>query len=90
MDLGDITNKRSEICVSINDRTQLTLANNLALRDFAARNSVFYFDTSDTVLNKKENVICDFFRSSDLTDHHLDKIKVCGVWAMACNSFLRS
>lgn len=90
MDFGDVANKRSEIHISIHERTQLTLAYNAALKDFAAHFSVFYFDISDAILNKMENTVCDFFRSSDPTDHHLDKAKACGVWAIACNNFLRS
>lgn len=90
VDYGDVSNKRSEIQVSIHDRTQLTLAYNAALKDFAAHASISFFDIADAVLNNKENVVCDFFRNSDPTDHHLDKTKVCGIWAMTCNNFLRS
>lgn len=90
VDYGEVANKRSEIQVSIHDRTKLTLAYNAALKKFADRSSFYFFDIADATLNNKENIVCDFFRNSDPTDHHLDKTKVCGIWAMSCNNFLRS
>lgn len=90
IDLGSVANKRSEIKVSLYDRTQLTLEYNSALREFANRSSVLFFDISNALLNKRENVVSDFFRNNDPTDHHLDKTKVCGIWALECNRFLSS
>ena len=42
IDFGTVANKRSEIQVSLHDRTQLTLAYNNTLREFAAQSSVFF------------------------------------------------
>jgi hypothetical protein len=42
IDFGTIANKRSEIQVSIYDRTQLTLEYNNALKEFAVQSSVFF------------------------------------------------
>lgn len=88
IDLGDIANKRAEISVGIQQRTELTLRYNQALNDVANKLGISYFDITDAVLDQSTNVVHDFFRSSTLWDHHLDKIKTVGIWASKCNAFM--
>ena len=90
VDYGDVANKRSEVKVSIHDRTQLTLAYNAELKDYATRSSIYFFDIADGILDNKKKIVSDFFRDPDPTDHHLDDAKICGMWALACNKFLHS
>lgn len=90
IDFGEVANKRSEISVDISDRTDLTLEYNTSLMTFAARSSFHYFDISDAVLNRSHGVVSDYFRNPDPVDHHLDKSKVAGVWALMCNRFLET
>jgi hypothetical protein len=90
VDFGDVANFRSEIEVSLPDRTRLTIHYNEKLAELAAELGVFYFDISSAVLDTEKGVVADHFRSPDPRDHHLDKMKVAGLWANACNQFLQS
>ncbi|MFN8432892.1 MAG: hypothetical protein U0V18_02680 [Anaerolineales bacterium] len=90
VDFGDVANKRSEVQVSLYERTQLTLKYNQVLREFSVQRSLDYFDLSDAFLDKKEKILNDLFRNPISTDHHLDVQKTCGVWAYVCNRFLAS
>lgn len=89
VDMSDVANKRSEIKVSLEERTQLTLRFNKELESMCKSLQVEYFDLTDVVLDKSLNVVSDFFRNSDSRDHHLEKNKVVGIWASKCNDFLK-
>jgi len=88
LDLSDVANKRSEIQVSLQLRTELTLRYNDALKAMAQQLGISYFDITDSVLNKSSHMIHDFFRHHDIYDHHLDQNKTVGIWAGQCNLFL--
>ncbi|MDD2774368.1 MAG: hypothetical protein PHU06_00285 [Gallionella sp.] len=88
VDLSDVANKRAEIIVSLQQRTELTLKYNQKLNDLANKLGISYFDITDAVLDRSSNLVHDFFRNPDSCDHHLDKQKTAGIWAGKCNSFL--
>lgn len=88
VDLSDVANKRAEISVGIQQRTELTLRYNHALNDLANKLGISYFDITDAVLDQSMNLVHDFFRNPDPRDHHLDKRKTVGVWASKCNAFV--
>jgi hypothetical protein len=88
VEIGDVANKRSEINVSIKDRTELTIKYNRALKELAKKLGISYFDITDAVLNQSSKVVHDFFRNPDSSDHHLDQQKTVGIWASKCNSFV--
>lgn len=90
VDMSEVANKRSEITVSIQNRTDLTLRYNQALNELASNLNTRYFDVTDAVLDRSLNLVHDFFLNSDPHDHHLDKNKTVGIWAEKCNSFLSS
>jgi hypothetical protein len=85
VDFGSVANKRSEIAVSIKDRTQLTLQYNRSLFSMASDLGCSFFDLSDAFIDVRTGVISDFFRHPDPCDHHVDPSKAIGVWALACN-----
>lgn len=85
VDFGSVANKRSEVTVSIKDRTQLTLQYNRSLSAMASDLGCSYFDLSDAFVNVNTGLVSDFFRHPDPSDHHLDPSKTIGVWALACN-----
>lgn len=87
-DMSDVANKRAEIKVSIQLRTELTLQYNHALSKLAKKLDISYFDITDAVLDRSTNLIHRFFRNPNESDHHLDKHKVVGIWATKCNSFV--
>ena len=88
IEMNDVANKRADITVGIKERTELTRKYNQALIELAKNLRISYFDISDVVLDKSSNLIHDFFRNPDSSDHHLDKQKVAGIWAVKCNTFL--
>lgn len=88
VDFGEVANKRAEISVDLKSRTKLTLEYNAALKTFASRSSFHYFDISAAVLDRSQGVVSDYFRNCSAADHHLDKSKVVGIWALTCNRFL--
>jgi hypothetical protein len=88
VDFGEVANLRREIEVSLVERTRLTRRYNEKLASLAAELSFYYFDISDGIMNDAKGVVADYFRSPDPRDHHLDKSKVAGLWAAACNDFL--
>jgi hypothetical protein len=88
IDFGDVSNKRSEVKVSLGERTELTRNYNFELRKMASELYCSYFDISDCITDNLSGLVSDFFRNSNSCDHHLDPAKVVGVWAMACNVFL--
>jgi hypothetical protein len=88
VDLSDVANKRAEISVSIQQRTELTLRYNDALNELANKLGISYFDITDAVLDRSSNLVHDFFLSPESSDHHLDKQKIVGIWAGKCNSFV--
>ena len=88
VDMSNVANKRAEISIGIKQRTELTLRYNQALIELAKSFGISYFDISDIVLDKTSNLVHDFFRNPDASDHHLDREKVTGVWAMKCNAFV--
>jgi hypothetical protein len=88
VDFGSIANKRSEISVSLKDRTQLTFQYNDALAVLAMELECTYIDLSDAFVDVRTGLVSDFFRHPDPQDHHLDPSKVVGVWALACNKML--
>lgn len=90
VDFGDVANRRSEITVSLVERTKLTKRYNNQLSSLAAELGVSYFDISCRVMNDAQGIVADYFRSPDPRDHHLDKNKVAGFWAAACNDFLKA
>lgn len=90
VDFGEVANFRAEVAVSLKERTEWTLHYNRNLAHLAAELSCFYFDIASGLLNSKEGTVSDYFRNVDPTDHHLDKAKVVALWALSCNSFLRS
>ena len=90
VDHGEIANKRAEICVSIQERTELTLRYNYSLAEIASQLNIAYFDLADAVLDKSSKLVHDFFRNPNTGDHHLDKDKVVALWATECNAFVRS
>lgn len=88
LDLSEVANKRSEISADIQQRTELTFRYNYALNVLASKLGISYFDITDAVLDRSSNLVHDFFRSSESSDHHLDKQKVVGIWAEKCNLFV--
>ncbi|MBW0446930.1 hypothetical protein EN871_15030 [bacterium M00.F.Ca.ET.228.01.1.1] len=88
VDMSEVANKRSEISVSLRDRTDLTLRYNRCLADMAADLKLGYFDVGNATLDRSSLLVHDFFRNHDPTDHHLDKTKVAGIWAERCNAFV--
>lgn len=88
VDMSDVANKRAEISISIQQRTELTLRYNQALNELAESLEISYFDITDAVLDRSSNLVHDFFLNPDSCDHHLDKQKIVGIWAGKCNSFL--
>lgn len=88
VDMSDVANKRSEITVSLEDRTNLTLRFNKRLAELCRDNGIKYFDLTDVLLDRSSNLVCDYFRNPDARDHHLDKSKVVAIWASKCNDFL--
>lgn len=86
--MSEIANKRREITVGLGERTHLTLKYNQELNRVADDMGLSYFDISGAVLDRSSGVVHDFFRNPDRSDHHLDKLKVAGVWAERCNAFL--
>ncbi len=88
VDLGDVANKRTNINVGLQQRTELTLRYNHALNDLAMKKGISYFDITDSVLDRSSNLVHDFFRNADHCDHHLDKLKTVGIWAGKCNTFV--
>ena len=89
-DMSEVANKRNEITTSIRDRTELTLKYNRKLNGLARDFNISYFDITSAVLDRSLNRVHDFFRSSDIFDHHLDKHKTVGIWADKCNSFIKA
>lgn len=87
-DMSDVANKRAEINIGIKQRTELTLRYNQMLIELANNLGINYFDISDAVLDKSSNLVHDFFRNPDASDHHLDRHKVVGIWAAKCNAFI--
>ncbi|WP_454876735.1 hypothetical protein [Pseudomonas farris] len=85
VDFGNVANKRSEISVSLKERTLLTQQYNSALLTIASEFGCSYFDLSEAFVDFRTGVVSDFFRHTDPCDHHLDPSKVVGVWALACN-----
>lgn len=88
IELGAVANKRSEIRVSLRERTELTLEYNRALKGLADKLGISYFDITDAILDRSSNLTHDFFRNADPYDHHLDKLKTVGIWASKCNAFV--
>ncbi|PTR02477.1 hypothetical protein C8K18_103222 [Paraburkholderia sp. GV068] len=88
VDMSEVANKRSEIAVSLRDRTDLTLRYNRCLADMATQMRLSYFDVGNATLDRSSVLVHDFFRNPDPTDHHLDKSKVAGIWAERCNAFV--
>jgi len=85
IDFGNVANKRSEIRVSLKERTLLTLRYNSALLEIALELGCAYFDLTEAFVDFRTGLVSDFFRHPDPCDHHLDPSKVVGVWALACN-----
>jgi hypothetical protein len=88
IDLTDAGTKRSEIKISLNQRTELTLRYNSALEELARNMGLGYFDITGAILERSSNLVHEFFLNPDLSDHHLDKKKIVGVWAAKCNAFV--
>jgi len=88
VNMSGVANKRAEISVSIRQRTDLTLRYNRLLHETAKNLGINYFDISDAVLDRSSNLVHDFFRHPNESDHHLDKQKVVGIWATKCNAFV--
>lgn len=88
VNMGEVANKRSEISVSLRDRTDLTVRYNRGLREIAASLDLDYFDVAEATLDRSRGLVHEFFKNPDPTDHHLDKAKVAGVWAQGCNAFV--
>jgi hypothetical protein len=88
VNMGEVANKRSEISVSLQDRTDLTSRYNRALAEIAAELDLRYFDVAEATLDRSSGLVHDFFKNSDPTDHHLDKSKMAGIWALSCNAFV--
>ncbi|KAA0083031.1 hypothetical protein [Trinickia soli] len=88
IDMGQVSNKRSEIVVGIRERTELTSRYNAGLKELAAVYRLSYFDFCDVLVDRETRVVHDFFRNPDPTDHHLDKTKIVAIWADKCNSFV--
>lgn len=85
VDFGSVANKRSEVSVSLKDRTLLTFQYNDALSVMASELGCTYIDLSEAFVDVRTGLVADFFRHPDPLDHHLDPSKVVGVWALACN-----
>lgn len=90
IDFGAVANLRREVQVSLLDRTRLTIQYNAALFEMAADVGCSFFDISKAVLNPQHGIVSDYFRNPNPQDHHLDKEKVVGIWADACNNFLQN
>jgi hypothetical protein len=89
VDMSEVANKRSEIGVSLRERTALTLRYNLGLAHMAAGLKLSFFDIGEALIDRSTGVIHEFFKNPDQTDHYLDKSKVVGIWAERCNAFVR-
>jgi len=90
LDMGEVANKRSEINISIKDRTDLTMRYNFALERLAGSLDLHYFDITNAILDRSKNTVHEFYRNTDIFDHHLDKAKTVGIWASKCNDFLNT
>ncbi|WP_321952370.1 hypothetical protein [Paraburkholderia bannensis] len=88
VNMGEVANKRSEISVSLHDRTALTTRYNKALAELAAELDLRYFDVAEATLDRSSGLVHEFFKNPDPTDHHLDKSRVAGIWALSCNAFV--
>jgi hypothetical protein len=88
VNMGLVANKRSEISVSLRDRTALTLRYNRGLAQMARDLDLGYFDVGEATLDRSIGLVHEFFKNPDPTDHHLDKSKVVGIWAERCNAFV--
>jgi hypothetical protein len=88
VDMSEVANKRGEIAISLQERTNLTLRYNRSLAEMAANLGFGYFDVGNATLDRSSGVVHDFFRNPDPTDHHLDRSKVAGIWAERCNAFV--
>ena len=86
--MGRVANKRAEVTVSLEQRTELTHRYNDALKALAQDLGVWYFDITEAVVDQSTRLVHGFFRNSDPCDHHLDKNKVAAVWTGKCNDFL--
>ncbi|KAF3931021.1 hypothetical protein ABW20_dc0102755 [Dactylellina cionopaga] len=88
VNMSEVANKRSEVDVGLRERTDLTLRYNRALVQMAADLGLSYFDIGEATLDRATNLVHEFFKNPDPTNHHLDKSKVVGIWAGRCNAFM--
>ncbi len=88
VDFGEVANMRAEVQVGLRERTALTLDYNARLATMAAELGCAYFDISSGIIERASGVVAAHFRNPDPRNHHVDKEKVAGMWAMACNHFL--
>lgn len=86
--MGNVANKRAELKISLERRTELTHRYNEALKALAIEFGIYYFDITGSVVDRSTRLVHDFFRNPDPCDHHLDKNKVAAVWTGKCNDFL--
>jgi len=90
VDFGAVANMRAEVKASLLERTELTERYNKKLASMAADLACSYFDVSSGIMNRVTGVVSDYFRNPDPWNQHVDKYNVAGMWAMACNNFLRT
>jgi hypothetical protein len=88
IDFGPVANMRAEVNIGLRERTELTRRYNAELAAIAKDYSLCYLDVSYGITDFSTGMVSNYFKNSDPRNHHVDKCKVAGLWAMACNGFL--
>lgn len=84
-DFGEIANARREVTATLLQRTKLTLYYNEKLRAAAQYRRLPFIDITGKVLDQDTQVVAEYFRYPNPSDHHLDPQKVSALWATELN-----
>lgn len=78
-DFGEVANKRSEVDVSIVDRTKLTDQFNILLEKHCSLKGYYFMDLSVAFKNKSTGLIDRKYLNENPLDHHLSSRKIAPV-----------
>jgi len=87
-DKNFLNGSRKEVKESQQIRTEKTLLYNSLLKSEAEKNNYNYIDITEHIINKKTNIVKDFYLNSNKYDHHLNNKRTYKLWFNELNKII--
>jgi protein associated with RNAse G/E len=89
-DKNILRGERKLVKASQIERTTLTLEYNTELKNRCKKLGYNYEDITSLIINKKTNLVNDYFLNDDRSDHHLSSIKTYRLWLDTLTKYVSS